>query len=138
MSLSIEDIRHAILDRSVEDNALELDLAFSDEEIRQAFKRAARDYNSIPPYVGQVDPADLPDDTNIFIDATVCQLYIARLSKLQRNDIDYNAGGVSVELEKRQIAHMREMIEFHRKRFMEAAQARKVSLNLRRAYGRVG
>ncbi len=138
MSLTIADVRQYILDRSAEDNALDLDLAFSDDEIRYAFKRAAREYNSIPPYIGQVDPSDLPDDTNTFLDATVMQLYISRLSKLQRNDIDYKAGGMSVELEKRQIAHMQDMIKFHRDRFLEAARAKKVHLNLRRAFGRVG
>ena len=49
--LTTEDIRHFLLDRDVEDNDLELDVAFSDEEIRDAMKRAARAYNSIPPFV---------------------------------------------------------------------------------------
>jgi hypothetical protein len=138
VSLTIDDVRHFILDRSAEDNALDLDLAFSDDEVRDAFKRAAREYNSIPPFIGTVDPSDLPDDTNLFLDATVVQLYISRMSRLQRNDLDYSAGGVSVELEKRQIAHMKEMIPFHRDRFLEAAKAKKVFLNLRRAYGQVG
>ncbi len=138
MSLKIADVRAFILDRTAEDNSLELDLAFSDEEIIDAFKRTAREYNSVPPYVGGVDPSDLPDDTNIFLDGTAVQLYISRLSKLQRNDVDYTAGGVSVALEKRQIEHMMNMIKFHRERFLEAAKARKITLNLRRAYGRVG
>jgi hypothetical protein len=138
VSLTIQNVRDYILDRSVEDNALELDLAFSDAEVRDAFKRAAREYNSIPPFVGHADPEALPDDTNLFLDATVQQLYISRLSRLQRNDMDYTAGGVTVDLEKRQIAHLKEMVQFHRDRFRETARAVKVSINLRRAYGKVG
>lgn len=138
MSLRIADVRAFILDRNVEDNSLEMDLTFSDEEIIDAFKRAAREYNSIPPFVGSVDPAALPDDTNVFLDATAMQLYISRVSRLQRNDVDYTAGDVTVALEKRQIEHLLKMIQFHRERFVEAAKAQKITRNLRRAYGRVG
>jgi len=136
--LTISDIRNYIWDRSAADNQLELDLAFSDAEIRDAMKRAAREYNSVPPFVAGADPATLPTDTNLFLDATAFQLYISRLSRMQRSDIDYTAGGVTVELEKRQIAYMKEMIPFHRDRFLEATKAQKVFLNLRRAFGRVG
>lgn len=136
--LVIEDIRNYIWDREAGDNQLELDLAFSDDEIRDAMKRAAREYNSVPPYASCVDVAQLPADTNLFLDATVFQLYISRISRMQRNDIDYSAGGVAVELEKKQIGYMKEMIPFHRDRFLEATKAQKMFLNLRRAFGRVG
>jgi hypothetical protein len=136
--LTIEDVRNFIWDRSAADNQIELDLAFSDDEIRDAMKRAAREYNSVPPFVTEADPAGLPADTNLFLDATAFQLYISRISRMQRNDIDYSAGGVSVELEKKQIAYMKEMIPFHRDRFLEATKAQKVFRNLRRAFGRVG
>ena len=136
--LTIADVRAYIWDRSAEDNQLELDLAFSDDEIRDAMRRAAREYSSIPPYVGGVDPTQLPADTNIFLDGTVQQLYISRISRLQRNDIDYSAGGVQVELDKKQIAYLKEMIPFHRDRFVEPARSRKLATNLRSAFRRVG
>lgn len=136
--LTIDDVRNFIWDRSAADNQLEIDLAFSDEEIRDAMKRAAREYNSVPPFVSGADPAALPSDTNLFLDATVFQLYISRISRMQRNDIDYSAGGVTVELEKKQIAYMKEMIPFHRDRFLEATKAQKIFRNLRNAFGRVG
>jgi hypothetical protein len=136
--ITIEDVRNFIWDRSSEDNQIELDLAFSDDEIRDAMRRAAREYNSVPPYVSHADPAKLEADTNIFLDAIAMQLYISRISRMQRNDIDYTAGGMQVELEKKQIGYMKEMIPFHKERFLDAAKAQKVFRNLRRAFGRVG
>ena len=63
---------------------------------------------------------------------------ILEISRMQRNDIDYSAGGMTVELEKKQIAYMKEMIPFHRDRFLEATKAQKIFRNLRGAFGRVG
>jgi hypothetical protein len=60
------------------------------------------------------------------------------MSRMQRNDIEYDAGGVNTALEKKQIAYMKEMIPFHMQRFREAATAQKIHRNLRSAFGRVG
>lgn len=137
-AITIEDVRNYIWDRSIEDNQLELDLAFSDAEIVDAMKRAAREYNSIPPLVGNADPACLDGTTNLFLDAIALHLYISRMSNMQRNDIDYTAGGVTVEMEKRQIDYMKEMIPFHRDRFLAAAEAQKNRINIRRGMRRIG
>ena len=56
-----EDVRMYILDRNIEDNGLDLDLSFSHEEIAEAMRRCAREYNSIPPRVGMVSPENLPN-----------------------------------------------------------------------------
>jgi len=134
--LQVDDVRNYIWDRNVEDNDLELDLTFSDEEIIEAMKRCAREYASIPPYVGSVSPGHLPNDTNMFLDGTVAQLYISRLNQLSRNDIDYAAGGVQTNLVKKQIEHMRQLAREHMQRFKEPAMQYKITLNLRNAFGR--
>lgn len=133
--LQIQDVRDYVWDRSLDDNYLELDLTFSDDEILNAMKRAAREFNSIPPYVSKVEPARLPNDTNIFLDATVAQLYISRLNQLSRDDIDYTAGGVSTNLVQKQIEHMRLLGREHQARFKEAAANYKITRNLRDAFG---
>ena len=138
MAITAVDVREYILDRNISDNALDLDLAFSDEEIVSAMKRAAREFNSIPPFVCTVKPDDLSDDTNLFLDGIAAQLYISRMSKLQRSDIDYTAGGVTTNLVSKQIEHLKSGIEFHNARFQEAAKAVKIGINLRQAYGQVG
>ena len=132
------DVREYILDRSIADNALDLDLTFDDAEIISAMKRAAREFNSIPPFVSRVNPDQLPDDTNLFLDAIAVQLYISRLSKLQRSDIDYTAGGVTTNLVAKQLEHLQSGIKFHDERFRSAATALKIGINLQQAYGQVG
>jgi hypothetical protein len=136
--ITTDDVRSFIWDRTAADNEIEMDLAFSPEEILQAMKSAAREYNSIPPLIGGVDANCLPGDTNMFLDAIAMFLYISRMSRMQRNDIEYDAGGVNTALEKKQIIYMREMIPFHRDRFVSAAQTEKIHRNLRSAFGRIG
>lgn len=134
MALTEQDIRDFILDRSVDDNA-GLDLSFSSADIAQAMKRAAREYNSIPPVFIQVDDKDhLPSETNMFLDATAEQLYISEKARLTRDDIDYSAGGVVTPIARQRIKHLDDLIKFHGERFQTAAKAQKLTANLRRAY----
>ena len=136
--LTVDDVRSYIWDRTAQDNEIEMDLVFSSEEILRAMTSAAREYNSIPPFVAQVTDSQLPGDTNMFLDAVVMFLYISRMSRMQRNDIQYDGGGETVDLEKKQIEYMKQMIPFHQQRFKEAASARKTFTNLRSCFGRIG
>ena len=132
--LTIQEIRMFMLDRSAEDNALDLDLSFSDEEIVSAMKRAAREYNSIPPFVSKVHENRLPNDTNVFLHASAEQLYVSELSRAIRSDMDYTAGNVSVNIEKKRIDHFKDMIKYHRGEWKETATKIKVAANLAKAY----
>lgn len=131
--ITIEDVRHYMMDRTPDDNGV--DLEYSNDEIRQAMIRAARDYNSLPPRVSDADPDRLSARTNMFLDAIAAQLYTATLAKLTRNDIDYTAGGVSTNINAKRIMHLRELIQTHRNLFREAAQQEKIAINLDDAYG---
>ena len=136
--LTVDDIRLYILDRSVADNDLDRDLSFSNDEIFAAMERAAREYNSLPPFVNSARAACLPKDTNMFLDGVVQQLYIAWLNRAMRNDIDYDAGGVVTSLEAKRIKHMQQLAQDHGERFREAARNRKVFLNMSEGYGPIG
>jgi len=129
-----EDVRLYILDRSIEDNDLDLDLSFSDQEIASAMQRASRAWNSIPPFVSQVIWPHLPADTNVFLDATAEQLYLSLISKLQRNDIDYTAGGVGTNIVSKRIEHLKWQIKECRERWMAVARDIKVTRNINQAY----
>jgi hypothetical protein len=134
--LTVEDVRDYIMDRTLEDNELELDLVFTDEEIRKAMTRAAREYNSLPPLgVSSVTPEFLPNDTNMFLDGTVAQLYMARRAKLARNDVDYQAGNITTNIVQKQIAHLTQMTLQHRELFREAATTHKLAININNAWG---
>lgn len=128
-----KDVRAYVADSTVADND-GLPLYFSSEEIADAMKRAARAFNSIPPLILFVTADALPDDTNIFLDATAAQLFTSELNKLTRRDIDYSAGGVQSPIERARINHLKNLIDFHTKLFTEAAKAYKVSQNINRAY----
>lgn len=128
--LTSDDVRMYIFDRNIEDNDLLLDLNFSEEEIANAMVRAAREYASIPPYTSVVSPACLPADTNMFLDATVAQLYISEMNKLMRNDIDYTAGNVTTNLVKSRIKHLADLYKLHQDRFRTAAKDWKIAENV--------
>lgn len=130
--VTVEDIRHYVQDRIPEDNELEFDLSFTDEEIERAMVSAARDFNSIPPIgVLKADPQNLWADTNIFFDGTLVHLYTSLIAKLRRNDFDYDAGGVTVNMVQKRIRNLKEAREEHRELFERAAKALKVTKNLR-------
>lgn len=123
-----------MFDRSIEDNDLLLDLNFSEEEIQDAMVRAAREFNSIPPFVSAVHPSYLPTDTNLFLDGCAAQLYISELSKLMRNDIDYTTGGVQTNLVAKRIGHLKELFKLHTERFVKAAKDVKLTTNIHAAF----
>ena len=134
--ITIDDVRHYIMDRSAEDNEIEMDLAFTDDEITRALKSAMRDYNGTLPLCSSYDNASrLPDDTNMFLDGATAHLYQALWNKLTRSDIDYTAGGVTTNLVTKQIAHAKEKMEFYAARFKEVASAIKIQINVNAAWG---
>lgn len=136
--ITIQAVRDYLLDRSPEDNETEGDLAFSDKEILGAMTSAARDSNSIPPYVDNVQPGQLPDNTNIYFDGITKHLYRAQIARLIRDDFDYEAAGVTANLVKKRIEHYTRLQAEADKSFKEAIKARKLLLNISRGYGQVG
>jgi hypothetical protein len=132
--LTSEDVRMFIFDRTIGDNDLLMDLNFSEVEIQNAMVRAAREYASIPPYTSTVNPGCLPSHTNMFLDATAAQLYISEMSKLMRNDIDYNSGNVTTNLVAKRIAHLKELYKLHTERFTEAAKSWKLTENINNGF----
>jgi len=101
-------------------------------------ERAAREYNSLPPYTSSARADCLPKDTNIFYDAIVQQLYIAEINRLSRNDIDFDAGGVTTSIEAKRIDHLRRLTAEHGERFREAARALKLHQNWMDGFGKIG
>lgn len=110
MAVTVPKVRFWISDRSPEDNPLTGDLEFTDEEIYLGMEHAAREYNSIPPVSWRVDPRHLPDDTNMFFEATAEALYKTVLHRLQRNQFTYQAGNVQVDDVGQKIKGLKELI----------------------------
>lgn len=135
--LQISDVREYLMDRSVEDN-YDGDLAFSDAEIEVAMRTTAREYNGIEPYVASAQPDKLSGQTNMFLDGIIAHLYTMAQARDIRNDVEYNAGGVTSQATQRKINYYQQKIGEHRKLFRTAAQQFKGHINMRRGYGRIG
>ena len=133
-TLTTEDIRHFIYDRSVDDNELEMDLFFSEDEIKRAMRFAAVSLNSIPPRTLMLRPERMPLHPAT-IHCTIYHLYLSKISSLSRNDIDYSAGDVTADVVKRQLANLKELLQYHKNLYVEAAESIKNEININHAYG---
>lgn len=129
------DLRAFVLDQSVENNLLDLDLTWSDSEILEAKRRCAMHYNSIDPAVDslRVDPFRMPNEYP-FLVGTAYQMYLSKLQQYQRNDLDYTIGGVQSNLFSKRIEHFTKMLSFLREEFEVKANTLKVSQNLNNAW----
>lgn len=130
--LTSEDVRNFMLDRTAADNELDMDLSFSPEEVADAMKRAAREANSVPPLIGNVDGTHLPGDTNIFLYATAEQLYLSKVQQLMRNDVEYTAGGISASASGTEIKHLKGLIKEFSQTWKQQWADQKRAINLRR------
>lgn len=128
-----DDIRHFIFDRSVEDNSIELDLAFSDEEIQNAFRYMCMSFNSITPYCMSIGPDAIPN-TMWAIHGTCYHLLLSKYHKESRNDMSYNADGVTVEVQKTLIQHLLNQIKLHKNEFDTMAKHEKLNKNINDAF----
>lgn len=134
--LTEQDIRLFILDRNIADNPVDLDLSFSSEEIANAEKNAVRHFNMMPPVVGRAI-GQIPEPL-IHLYGTVYYLYLAKILNLSRNDVDYQAGGMSVDITKRRLANYTAISQQLRSEFEQAAKNYKRTINIHSYIGRIG
>ena len=142
MDTSNDSVRLFVLDRSVEDNQIDLDLFFTDAEIDNARALAVSHYNDSPPYSHNIQLTDenknsLPG-SSMFLHGIAYFLYLSKLMKLQKEDLDYNAGGMNVDLIKRRIAHIKENLALLKQEFLTLLTNTKVHINYNSAFGQVG
>ena len=132
-TLHPDDIRHFIWDRSVEDNSIELDLSFSDEEIHNAFRHMALSFNAIEPFVVSIS-ADATPYNMWAIHGTIYHLLLSKYHKETRNDLTYEAGGITTDVQKTLIKHLQEQIKVHKEEFYRLAKAEKINININEAF----
>ena len=138
---SNDAIRRFVLDRMIDDNVIDLELYFTDEEINHARYLAVANWNEIPPYVGAINLTTCDDCLpypTIFVNGISYYLYLSKVQKIQKEDLDYNAGGMQVDLNKRRIAHLTSNIKFFKEEFVSLAAARKTHINYQGAWGQIG
>ena len=135
MRITVEDIRHFIWDRTIADNPMEMDLEFSDEEIQFARKFASEMINAIPPYVFYITADTVPPHAQYgYKLAIIYHLMLAKLMQLQRKDIDYSAGNMTVDINKRRIEYLMKWVPYFKQEAEVVIKQQKVIANLESAY----
>ena len=139
-SIDFEEVRLFVMDRAVEDNVLDLvDNYFSDEEILAAMNRTAQHYNEIPPYVSDVAVKDNKLPYKIYLlNGVGYYLYLSKLQKLAKEDLSYNAGGMSVDVVAKRMKHFQNNLQVFKQEFVQGAATEKTAANYSLAYGQVG
>ena len=131
-----DSVRHFIWDRTLEDNPLELDLEFSDLEIGHARQFAAEMINSMPPFTVQIQPNQVPINWAYpFRLAVTYHLFLAKVMALQRKDLDYTAGNMTVDINKRRIEYLTKWAKVFKDESTQLIKELKVVANLEAAYG---
>ena len=132
--ISLDHVRHFLMDRSAADNSLDLDLFYSDDEIKFAMSFAAMSFNEMTPYSITVNAAKLPFGM-CFLYGISYHLYLSKLQKLMRNDLDYTAAGTAVDIDKRRIKYMQDALPVFKQEFDRLTKDQKLNRNLQNAYG---
>jgi hypothetical protein len=97
---------------------------------------AVMSINAIPPQIYEFSPERVPFSWKYdFLKATVYHLLLAKLMKLQRKDMDYSAGNMSVDLYKRQIEYLFRWSQIFKAEFEAGIRDKKRTANLEDAYG---
>lgn len=134
-ALTEAQVRAYIRDRTPEDNDLNFELTFTSEEITQAMESAARAFNSVAPYAIKVQADCLPTDTNVFFDGTAAALLRTLIHQLTRNDMSYQAGGVSVQVDSVRLQGIKHLEAQLTKEFKEISKEIKTARNYRGFFG---
>lgn len=128
--IDVEDVRAFLWDRTIEDNSVELDLVFSDEEIKKAMRFAAMKYSETPPFINQPMTPDALPYGMMFLNGIAYFLYLQKLQTETRVDFEYNSGNMSIDLHKRRIAHLQNFVKLFKDDFESMIKDRKVSINV--------
>lgn len=131
--IDVQDVRQFMMDRTVKDNLLDMDLAYSDEDIGFARRFAAMEYNESPPLCHRVCVDNLPFGLT-FLWGIAYYLIVGNLQKLMRQDIDYSAGNVAVDLTKRRIEHLKTLLPVYKGEFEKRVLQQKAQINIAAGY----
>ena len=146
--IDFEEVRLFLMDRAVEDNALDLvEHYFSDEEILAAMRRAAQHFNELPPYVTEMrvsktgteeEPTYTLPYKIYLLNGVAYYVYLSKLQKLAKEDLAYQAGGMGVDVIGKRMKHFQNNLAMFKEEFVQGASADKTATNYSLAFGQVG
>jgi len=133
--LTIDDVRHFMMDRTVQDNEIDLELLFDDVMIKKAMEYAVKTYNSIPPFCEQgISPDRIPFIDDTFLYGVAYHLYLMLIQKGIKNELPYTAGGTGVDIDNKRIQQYKEQAQNMRAEFVDKATKIKHAKNIRQAW----
>lgn len=136
--LTVEDVREDMMDRAAEDHLVLADLAFTDDDVKWAMKSCARKFNSLQPFVVSVTWDTLPERTSVFLDGTAWALLRRMHRNAAMNDMDYQAGNVTANVQGKLVANLDAMVKDLERQFVESATNLKITINIGEAFGPIG
>jgi hypothetical protein len=96
MAITVDDVRHYMLDFPAYNKLYDHTQVFTDDDINRALNWSVEGFNSEPPmHIRITSIADIPSN-NLILMGAVIWLLRSLVIKMQRNQLDYNDGGVSV------------------------------------------
>ena len=93
--VTLMDVRMALMDSCAEQNLLLGELEFTDEDIVYAMRRAVGKFNETNVPVTNFTPAAFPYRASM-VEGTYGYLLRSAAARMERNNLKYNAGGVSI------------------------------------------
>jgi hypothetical protein len=131
----IRSIRAAMRDDDPSRNRLlDKKLEFTDADIADALDYALDRFNTMPPFTASWTCETVPD-SSVLIDLSRCELLTRSLMNRIRNQLEYQSGGTSVNIDG--IAGYDNAMKTMYARAEERAQALKAQINFNRGFGRV-
>ena len=137
LTVTDSDVRNFLLDRSISDNIVDLDLSFSAEEIANARRSAIRHYNAFPPQDVDCNISAI-NDPHIYMLGICYYLHLSKFANLSRNHVEYTAGGMTASLSGTRLKTYQNLIQLYKSEFENAASSRKKNINIMGFYGRIG
>lgn len=131
--LTMYEIRLAIRDVCPEMNFLIDTVEFKCEEIAWALRRPIDYWNEVPPPLAQFTPMNFPYRYH-WMEATIAELLKLVATWMRRNDLDYQAAGLTVGDTKKWPDYMR-MGQERWQKWEGFVKQKKIEMNLEGAYG---
>lgn len=134
--ITITEVRMAVRDLCPEMNFLIDTVEFKDHEVAWAIRRPIEYWNEVPPPITQFTPSNFPFRYH-WMEAVIGELLVLVATWLRRNDLDYSAGGLSVQDTKKWGDYIK-MAEGRKKDWKEFVKNKKIEMNLEGGYGNLG
>jgi hypothetical protein len=134
--LTMFEVRLAVRDTCPEINFLIDTVDFKEHEIAWAMRRPIDYWNEVPPPIGEFTAVTFPYRYH-WLEATVGQLLILVAHWMRRNDLDYNAGGVSVADTKKWPDYLK-MGQERWKAYQDFVKQKKIEINILGAFADLG